>query len=189
MSITELPSDLVPVPAALVAVVAELVAGPWPVGEDERESLFKRLGFKSGARVELGRDASTSEMFKLSTELPGQLSANWHAYHGKFMGVFFNPYSFIEPDVPAARRGHDEIWHKLKGLHGQPTRPWDNEEVPPIIWKVNGRDIVMHYFPRSTVTCCSVSRTRHYRRLRKPRLTMTGRSVQQKRMNLRNRQE
>lgn len=146
MSITELPSDLVPVPSVLVTVVTDLVTGPWPVGEDERESLFKRLGFKSGARVELGRDASGTEMFELSTELPGQLSANWQAYRGKFMGVFFNPYSFIEPDVPAARRGHDEIWHKLKGLYGQPTRPWDNEEVPPSIWKVNGRDIVMHYF-------------------------------------------
>lgn len=146
MSITESPSDLVPVPSVLVAVVTDLVTGPWPAGEDERESLFKRLDFKSGARVELGRDASGSEMFGLSSELPGELSATWHAYHGKFMGVFFNPYSFIEPDVPASRRGHDEIWHNLKDLYGPPTHPWDNEEVPPSIWKVNGRDIVMHYF-------------------------------------------
>jgi hypothetical protein len=129
-----------------MAVVTELGTGFWPVGEDERESLFRRLSFKSGIRVELGRYASTSEMFKLSTELPGELSAAWHAYHGKFMGVFFSPYSFIDPDVPAARRGHDEIWHKLKNFYSQPTRPWDNEEVPPSIWKVNGRDIVMHYF-------------------------------------------
>lgn len=146
MSITESPSELLPAPAALVAVVTELVTGSWPVGEDEHESLFKRLGFKSGVRVDLGRESSGSEMFELSTELPGELSPNWHAYHGKFMGVSFNPYSFIEPDVPEARRGHDEIWDKLRDLYGQPTRPWDNEEVPPSIWKVNGRDIVMHYF-------------------------------------------
>ncbi len=31
-------------------------------------------------------------------------------------------------------------------LYGRPTRPWEDEEVPPSIWKVNSRQIVMHLF-------------------------------------------
>lgn len=146
MSDTEPPSELVPTPDDLVAVVAQMVEGQWPVTEDERGAFFKRIGFESGTQIDLGPNSSNVEMFELSTERLGKLSGAWNAYNRKFMGLYFHPYTFAEPNVLATRRGYDEIWLKLTDLFGQPTRPWDDEEVPPSIWKVNGRDIGTHYF-------------------------------------------
>ncbi|MET3922313.1 hypothetical protein [Arthrobacter sp. UYEF20] len=148
MSSTEPLPELIPEPSALVALVTQLVEGRWSRSDEERQGLFKRLGFTSGARLDEAREGSTGETFALATELPGEVFTSWSSYNGRFMGICFRPYAFMEPGVPAALRGHDEVWNRLTDLYGQPTRPWDNEEVPPSIWKVNGRDIVPHFSDR-----------------------------------------
>lgn len=82
----------------------------------------------------------------LSTGLPGDMFASWSSFKGRPLGVNLHPYSFREPASAISRRGHDEIQRQLTALYGQPFRPWDHEDIPPSIWKANGRDITMHFF-------------------------------------------
>lgn len=148
MSTTEPRRETTPDPSALVAPVAQLVEGPWPRSGVEREGLFSRHRFTSGARFDQRSEGSLSASFALTNELPGDVFTSWDTYNGKFMGIHLHPYTFMEPAVPAARRGYEEVWTLLTGLYGPPTRPWEDEEVPPSIWKVNGCEIVTHFFGR-----------------------------------------
>ncbi|WP_160318829.1 hypothetical protein [Arthrobacter sp. ERGS1:01] len=86
------------------------------------------------------------ESFTLLTEVPGISFASWDSFRGRFVGVHFHLYSFPEAQAPEARLGHDAVSDILTDLYGQPIRPWEDEEVPPSIWKVNGREIVTHLF-------------------------------------------
>ncbi len=160
MSTVEPRSELIPDPRTLVALVRQLVEGTWPRSDDERETLFKRLLFTSGDRIDQDSAGSPSAVYELSTELPGKVFASWSTYNGKSMSIDFHLYTFPEPAAPATRTGHDAIWDILTGLYGQPTRPWENEEVPPSIWIVNGREIVTHFFNRrDSALMLSISET------------------------------
>ncbi len=141
-------SELIPDPPTLAALVAQLVEGTWPRSDDERKNLFRRLLLTSGERLDQNSDGSPSATFRLSTELPGNVFASWSTYNGKLISIDFHLYTFPEPEAPATRAGHDAVWGILTGLYGQPTRPWEHEEVPPSIWKANGREIVTHFFNR-----------------------------------------
>ncbi len=48
MPIIETPRELIPDPASLTALVAQLVEGKWPSCEAERDDLFRCLRFVSG---------------------------------------------------------------------------------------------------------------------------------------------
>lgn len=146
MPTTEPHRDLIPDPSTVAALVAQLVEGIWPASDEEREDLFSRLQLKSGDRLDQHSDGSAS--FALSTELPGNVFASWGTYDGKFMSIHFHLYTFLEAEAPAARLGHDAVCGLLTDRYGQPARPWQDEEVPPSIWKVNGRVIDTHFFNR-----------------------------------------
>ena len=64
------------------------------------------------------------------------------------MSVHFHLYSFPEAQAPATRLGHDALTAKLAELYGPPIRPWEDQEVPPSIWMVHGREIDTHLFTR-----------------------------------------
>ena len=132
--------------------------GTWPSSDEERETLFRRLLFKTGERLDHGSDGSSAASFTLLTDLPGISFASWDSFRGRFMSVHFHLYSFPEAQAPATRAGHDAVSSRLTGLYGQPTRPWEDEEVPPSIWKVNSREIVTHLFTmRDSTLMLSIS--------------------------------
>lgn len=138
-------SELIPDPATIAAMVAQLVEGTWPSFEQERETLFRRLLFETGERSDHVSDKSTASI-ALLTELPGISFASWSSSHGGFMSGDFHLYSFPEAQLPATLLGHDAGWGTLTDLYGRPTRPWEDQEVAPSIWKVNKREIVTHLF-------------------------------------------
>ncbi|MGA7206068.1 MAG: hypothetical protein WBX27_15700 [Specibacter sp.] len=148
MTAMEPQSELIPDPTTIAAVVAQLVEGTWPDSDEERVNLFERLLFKSGDRLDQDLEGSPSASFALSTELPGISFASWSTYNGKFMSIYFHVYSFPEAEPPASRLGHDAVWGILTDLYGQPTRLLNNEEVPPSSWKINGRELDLHFFNR-----------------------------------------
>lgn len=139
-------TELIPDPAAIAALVAQLVEGTWPSSDEEREVLFQRLCFKSGERLDHGLEGSSTELFTLLTDMPGISFASWSSFHGLFMSVDFHFYPAAEPQALATRLGHDAVSDKLTDLYGRPIRPWGDEEVPPSIWKANSREIVTHLF-------------------------------------------
>ncbi|WP_104092527.1 hypothetical protein [Arthrobacter sp. GMC3] len=140
--------ELIPDPSAIADVVAQLVDGKWPGSDGERENLFERLLFKSGERLHQAAEGFAAESFALFTKLPGISFASWDAYDGKFMSVNLHAYSFPEAEAPITRLGHDAVWGILTDRYGQPARLLNNEEVPPSNWKVNGRDVDVHFFNR-----------------------------------------
>ena len=148
MPTVEPQSELIPDPSAIAAVVAQLVEGTWPGSDAERVNLFERLLFKSGERLNQGIEGSPTASFALVTELPGISFASWSTYNGRFMSINLHAYSFPEAEASATRLGHDAVWGILTDLYGQPARLLNNEEVPPSSWKVNGREIDMHFFNR-----------------------------------------
>lgn len=145
-AIIEPRSELIPDPATIAAMVAQLVEGTWPSSDQERETLFRHLLFKSGERLDHDSDGSSTASFALLTDLPGISFASWNSYRGRFMSVHFHLYAFPEAQVPATRLGHDAVSGMLTDLYGRPTKPWEDQEVPPSIWKVNKREIVTHLF-------------------------------------------
>lgn len=145
-------SELTPGPATVAALVAQLVDGPWPSSDEKRKSLFRRLHFKTGERLDHDSDGSSTASFTLLTDLPGVSFASWDSFRGRFMSVHFHLYSFPDAQAPATRLGHDAVSGKLTDLYGQPTRPWEDEEVPPSIWKVNRREIATHLFTKRDST-------------------------------------
>ncbi|WP_146238917.1 hypothetical protein [Arthrobacter livingstonensis] len=148
MPTVEPQSELIPDPSAIAAVVAQLVEGTWPGSDAERENLFERVPFKSGERLNQGIEGSSTTSFALVTELPGISFASWSTYNGKFMSINLHAYSFPEAESRTTRLGHDAVCGILTDLYGQPTRLLSNEEVPPSTWKVNGREIDLHFFNR-----------------------------------------
>lgn len=148
MESTAQKQHLVPTPEALVTLVKELVECDWPETDDQRVALFLLLGFESRDEFERSPEDSNVRSFELATALPGEIFGTWDSYKGRFMGINLHPYSILEPGAAIARRGHDALQTLLTSVFGEPVRPWDDEEVPPSIWKVNGRDIVMHFFHR-----------------------------------------
>ncbi|MGP5690699.1 hypothetical protein [Glutamicibacter ardleyensis] len=48
--------------------------------------------------------------------------------------------------APATSLGHDAVSDMLTDLYGPPAKPWEDQEVPTSIWKVNKREIVTHLF-------------------------------------------
>ncbi len=154
----ELQSELIPDPTTVVALVAQLVEGKWPSSDAERETLFRRLRFKSGERLNQDSNRQSTAAFVLLTNLPGISFASWDSLHNRFLGVHFHLYSFPDAHAPATRRGHDTVSGKLTNLYGKSTRPWEDEEAPPSIWKVNNREIVTHLFTmRDSTLLLSIS--------------------------------
>ncbi|WP_269937334.1 hypothetical protein [Arthrobacter sp. HY1533] len=157
-AIIETPNELIPDPATVAALVAELVEGTWPSSDQERENLFKRLNFKNGERLDHDSDESFSASCTLLTEVPGISFASWDSLRGKFLGVHFHLYAFPEAQAPATRLGHDAVSSRLTDLYGKPIRPWEDEDAPPSIWQANGREIVMHLFTmRDSTLMLSIS--------------------------------
>lgn len=138
--------DPVPPPEDLVTLAKALVECVWPKSEEQRAGLFQQLGFESGAEFERRPEDSNVRSFEMATTLPGEIFGTWSSYKGKFMGINLQTYSVMEPESPVAWRGHDELQTQLSALYGEPVRPWDDEVVPPSVWKANGRDIVIHFF-------------------------------------------
>lgn len=139
-------SEPVPEPGAVAALAQQLAECEWPETDAQRARLFHELGFESGAEFEPNRKDLNTKHFGLSTGLSGDMFASWSSFKGRFMGVNLHPYSHHEPASPISRRGHDEIQRQLTALYGQPFRPWDDEDIPPSIWKANGREITMNFF-------------------------------------------
>ena len=157
-AIIEPRSELIPDPATVAALVAQLVEGTWPSSDQEQETLFRRLHFKTGERLDHASDESSTASFTLFTEVPGIFFASWDSFRGKFLGVHFHLYAFPETQASASLLGHDLVSNNLTDLYGQPIRPWEDEEVPPSIWKANGREIVTHLFTmRDSILMLSIS--------------------------------
>lgn len=157
-AIIEPRSELIPDPATVTALVAQLVEGTWPRSDQERENLFRHLHFNTGERLDHDSDESSTTSFTLLTEVPGISFASWNLFRGKFMSVDFHLYVFPEAEAPATRLGHDAVLSNLTDLYGQPIRPWEDEDVPPSIWKANGREIVTHLFTmRDSTLMLSIS--------------------------------
>ena len=148
MTITENRSGLIPDPAALVALVEQLVTRPWPRSDQDRKALFEQLGFSSGDQFDPDRADSATKHFSLTTALKGDVFAGWTAHEGHFMGINLQPYTSIQPNNPDTRRGYDDVRARLTALYGKPTNAWDDGETPPCIWTVTGREITMHFFNR-----------------------------------------
>ncbi|WP_207345751.1 hypothetical protein [Arthrobacter sp. E3] len=145
-AIIEPKSELIPGPATVAALVAQLVEGTWPSTDEERETLFRHLLFESGERLDHDSDASSTASYTLLTDLPGISFASWNLFHGRFMSVHFHLYTFPKARAPETRLGHHAVSGMLTDLYGPPSRPWEDKEVPPSIWKVNHREIVTHLF-------------------------------------------
>jgi len=139
---------LIPDPAALMALVEELVNRPWPRSDEDRDELFELLGFSSGDEFDPDRADSTTKLFALNTALGGDVFAGWAAHDGHFMGINLQPYGSIKPDNPDTRRGYDDVRARLTALYGEPANAWADGQLPPCIWTVNGRQITMHFFNR-----------------------------------------
>ncbi|WP_218711652.1 hypothetical protein [Arthrobacter sp. BF1] len=151
-------SELIPDPASVAALVAQLVEGTWPSSDEERESFFRRLNFKTGDRVDHDSEGSATASFILLTEIPGVAFASWDSFRGRFIGVHFHLYSFPDAQAPATRLDNDAVSGKLTDLYGPPTRPWEDEEVPPSIWRVNRCEVVTHLFTmRDSTLMLSIS--------------------------------
>lgn len=151
-------SELIPDPATVAALVVQLMEGTWPSSDQERENLFRRLHFKTGERLDHDSDESSTASFTLLTDVPGIAFASWDSFRGKFLGVHFHLYAFPEAQAPATRLGHDAVSSSLTDLYGQPIRPWEDEDVPPSIWKTKGREIVTHLFTmRDSTLMLSIS--------------------------------
>ena len=151
-------SELIPDPASVAALVAQLVEGTWPSSDEERETLFRRLHFKTGERLDHDSEGLATASFTLRADLPSVSFASWDAFRGRFMSVHFHLYAFPDAQASATRLGHHAVSGKLTALYGQPTRPWEDEEVPPSIWKVNRREIVTHFFTmRDSTLMLSIS--------------------------------
>lgn len=152
--------ELIPEPHVLAALLSQLLEGEWPRSADERENLFERLEFTSGERLNQDSGGAPLASFRLTTDLPGNVRASWGSYEGQFLSIDFHLYASLESEAPATRAGHDALWHLLAGLYGPPIRPWEHEEVPPSIWHVNGREVVMHFFnKRDSAVMLSISDT------------------------------
>ena len=151
-------SELIPDPATVAALVVQLVEGTWPSSDQERENLFRRLHFKTGERLDRDSDESSTASFTLLTDVPGISFASWDSFLGKFLGVHFHLYAFPEAQASVSLLGHDAVSSSLTDLYGQPIRPWEDEDVPPGIWKSNGREIVTHLFTmRDSTLMLSIS--------------------------------
>ena len=145
-AIVEPKNELVPDPATIAAMVTQLVEGTWPASDQERAMLFRRLLFKTGERLDHNSDRSSTASFALLTDLPAISFASWSSYRGRFMSVQLHLYAFPSVQAAATRLGHDAVLGMLRDLYGRPTKPWEDQEVPPSIWKVNKREIVTHLF-------------------------------------------